>query len=55
MNAREWEIMLLEVEQEFAELVAEFEREWMGYRMELLEAQNGVQEEVHGQEGRQLE
>jgi len=51
MNAREWEIMLLEVEQEFAEVMAEFEREWMGERMDMMEAQYGVpQENKLGQE-----
>ena len=33
MNAREWDLILLEVEQEFQELLAEMEAEWIGNRV----------------------
>lgn len=53
MNAREWDLIMLEVEQEWEELMRTFEEEWIGERAKMMEMQNGA-EKVHGQEGTEL-
>ena len=54
MNAREWDLIMLEVDEEFAELMRTFEEDWIGERAKLMERGNGEKAQVHGQEGREL-
>lgn len=53
MNAREWDLIMLEVEQEWEELMRTFEEEWIGERAKMMEMQNGA-EKVYGQERTEL-
>ena len=54
MNAREWDLIMLEVEQEWEELMRTFEEDWLGERAKMMERQNGAETQVYGQEGREL-
>ena len=49
MNAREWDLIMLEVDQEWEELMRVFKKEWVGERAKMMEMQNGT-EKIHGQE-----
>ena len=53
ITARDWDIMQLEVEQEFQELLQEMEAEWIGDRQQVqtTEVVSGETENLPRQEG----
>ena len=54
MNAREWDLIMLEVDTEWEELMKVFNEEWIGERARMMEQTYGTKEQVHGQEGAEL-
>ena len=53
MNARDWDLIMLEVETEWEEFMRTFEEEWIGERARMTEQNYGTTE-VHSQEGPEL-
>lgn len=51
ITARDWDIMQLEVEQEFQELLQEMEAEWIGDRGQTPEVVSAETENIPRQEG----
>ena len=59
MNAREWDLIMMEVDMEWEELMRTFEEEWQGERLRMKnEVENGTipetTEPLLGQEGTEL-